>query len=145
VGPTQDTLSKVSLAVRGTLTPGTTVHDVPFHCSMSVPPPVLSFCCPTATQKEELVHETLLSWFWPIPDGALALDQFVAATVGVLVGFPATAEADPVHPTVSNTSATRGTIRNIRNPATMSSLNSLEFAPAAEYADARVVSSGLLR
>jgi hypothetical protein len=52
-----------SFALGGTLTPGTTLQTVPFHISMSVPPPVDSFCCPTAAQKDALVHETASNVF----------------------------------------------------------------------------------
>jgi len=82
VGPTHDTLFSVSFALGATLTPGTTVHEVPFHRSMSVPPPVVVFCCPTATQKDAVVQETSFRRFDPDPDAAVALVQFEALTVG---------------------------------------------------------------
>ena len=35
-------------------------------------------------QKDDVVQETSFNWFEPDPDGAFALDQFVAPTVGGL-------------------------------------------------------------
>ena len=94
--PTHDTEFRKSPVVAGAFTLGTTVHDVPFHCSMRVPPPVPEFSRPTATQKVEVVHETSFSWFEPDPAAALEFVQFVAATVGglVMVLAPAVAGAE---------------------------------------------------
>ena len=64
--PTHDTEFRASSVVAGALTLGTTLHDVPFHCSTRVPPPVPEFSEPTATQ---------------IPVGALITrgsDRFIA-------------------------------------------------------------------
>ena len=85
VVPTHDTEFRVSPVVAGAFTLGTTVHDVPFHCSMRVPPPVPEFSEPTATQKVEVVHDTSFSRFEPDPAAASEFVQFVAATVGGLV------------------------------------------------------------
>ena len=83
--PTHDTEFRVSSVVAGAFTLGTTVHVVPFHCSMRVPPPVPEFSEPTATQKVDVVQDTSVSTFEPDPAAALVFVQFVAATVGGLV------------------------------------------------------------
>jgi hypothetical protein len=114
VVPTQDTEFSWSPVVAGASRLGTTVHDVPFHCSIRVPPPVPEFCCPTATQKVEVVHETSLSSFEPEPAAALELVQFVAATVGGLMMVPAPA-GDDSGPAKNTSSAPAAATRNIRN------------------------------
>ena len=58
-----------------TLAPVATDHAVPFHCSISTPPPVAMFCLPTATQNDEVAHETAFKALEAEPDAALALVQ----------------------------------------------------------------------
>ena len=97
-GPAQDTPSSVSLALAGTVTPVTTDHAVPFHCSSSTPPPVAMFCCPTATQNDEVGQEMAFNALEAEPDAALALVQLDALTNGGLVRA-APAGGDASHPT----------------------------------------------
>ena len=85
VVPTQETEFRMSPVVAGASTLGTTAHDVPFHCSIRLPPPAPEFCPPTATQKVDDVQDTSFSGLKPDPAAALAFVQFVAATVGGLV------------------------------------------------------------
>ena len=100
VVPTQETEFRMSPVVAGASTLGTTVHDVPFHCSMRVPPPAPEFSAPTATQKVDDVQDTSFSELKPDPAAALAFVQFVAATVGglVMVVAPARAARLPAGP-----------------------------------------------
>ena len=58
---------------------------MPFHCSSSTPPPVAVFCWPTATQNDEVGHETAFKLLEAEPDAALALVQLEALTNGGLV------------------------------------------------------------
>jgi hypothetical protein len=113
---THETEFRVSPVVAGAFTLGTTVHDVPFDCSMRVPPPG-RFSVPTATQKVEVVHDTSFSWFEPEPVAALELVQFVAATVGglVMVLAPAGVGEDTKGPAKSAISVPAATTTNIRN------------------------------
>ena len=121
--PTQETELRVSPVVAGASTLGTTVHDVPFHCSISVPPPVPEFSSPTAMQKVDDVQDTSFSALKPDPAAALAFVQFVAATVGglVMVAVPARAGEAPSGPARSAISAPAVAIRNIRNVGTSAS------------------------
>jgi hypothetical protein len=116
VVPTHDTDVSVSPVVAGAFTLGTTVHVVPFHCSMRVPPPG-RFSVPTATQKVEVVHDTSFSWFEPDPAAALAFVQFVAATVGglLMVLAPVGVGEDTKGPAKSAISVPAATTTNIRN------------------------------
>jgi hypothetical protein len=113
---THDTELRVSPVVAGAFTLGTTVHVVPLHCSMRLPPPG-RFSEPTATQKVEVVHDTSFSWFEPEPAAALELVQFVAATVGglVMVLAPAGAGGETKGPAKSASSVPAAAARNIRN------------------------------
>ena len=115
--PTHDTEFRVSPVVAGAFTLGTTVHVVPFHCSMRVPPPAPEFSVPTATQKVEVVHDTSFSTFEPDPAAALAFVQFVAATVGglVMVLAPAGTGENAKGPAKSAISVPAAATRNIRN------------------------------
>jgi hypothetical protein len=81
-GPTHDTESSPSSLVDGALGLGTTVHVVPFHCSVRVPPPDPWFWIPTATQNDDVVHETSFNKLDADPDGTLTADHEVALTVG---------------------------------------------------------------
>jgi hypothetical protein len=115
--PTQETELRMSPVVAGASTLGTTAHDVPFHCSIRLPPPVPEFCPPTATQKVDDVQDTSFSVLKPDPAAALAFVQFAAATVGGLVmgAVPARAGEAPSGPARSAISAPAVAIRNIRN------------------------------
>jgi hypothetical protein len=117
VVPTQETELRVSPVVAGASTLGTTAHDVPFHCSIRLPPPAPEFCPPTATQKVDVVHDTSFNWLKPDPAAALAFVQFVAATVGGLVigAVPAPAGEAPRGPARSAISAPAVATRNVRN------------------------------
>ena len=78
------------------LAPVATDHAVPFHCSISTPPPVAMFCVPTATQNDEVAHETAFKALEAEPDAALALVQVEALTNGGLVrAAPAGGDASP--------------------------------------------------
>ena len=130
--PTHDTELRVSPVVAGAFTLGTTVHVVPFHCSMRLPPPGPRFSEPTATQKVEVVHDTSFSWFEPDPAAALELVQFVAATVGglVMVLAPAGAGEDAKGPAKSAISVPAAATRNIRNAGMTAPSSSLACSRA---------------
>jgi hypothetical protein len=60
-GPAHDTPLSSLLALGGSVTPVTTLHVLPFHCSMRGLPPAPAPCRPTATQNDAVAHVTALS------------------------------------------------------------------------------------
>src|SRR5579871_5625734 len=89
--PTQETPLSESSAAKGTLTPVTTAQDVPFHCSTRTPPPLSSFCLPTAMQSVAVVQDTAFSWFVVVPGAAWVFVHCVALTSARGPGGPALA------------------------------------------------------
>ncbi len=129
--PRQDTEVKLSEAPAGTETLGTTLQVEPFHCSARTPPPVDSFCSPTATQSDDVEQDTALSWLCADPAAALAFVQLLALTNGGLVN-PAPAGADASPPTVRATSVPAAAIRNVRNLFTATTSSATPVASPAE-------------
>jgi len=81
-GPAQETLVNSLSELRGTDTPGTTLHVAPFHCSIRSAPPVDSSWSPTPTQNDDVGHATASSPFSAEPAAALVFVQLDAETNG---------------------------------------------------------------